>query len=342
MSAGGYGYEVGSYVWRGYGMWTQLWGMWLLPFALALTWRAIVRNRSLALAAVVAGATIACHLLTGYLVLVAIGVWVLVNPKPFRRRLWRAAAVTAGALATSAWLLVPALVDSRWTRMGLPPGTFWTDSYGAPKVVGWLVSGKVFDLGQLPVITILAGVGILVTLRRWRSDPVGRAVLAFFLASLVLYSGRPTFGLLIDRLPGQETLFLHRMIIGVHLGGIWLAGIGVAWLGQAAVETGRAWADAGRVPTHRHNDGPERSPGSAQRSSSLRWCRASVTSRTTSLPARAGPSSSGPPTGVRTPTTSPAWSPSPRVAATAASTRVCSRTGARRTTSATCPPSSSC
>ena len=31
VSAGGYGYEVGSYVWRGYGMWTQLWGMWLLP-----------------------------------------------------------------------------------------------------------------------------------------------------------------------------------------------------------------------------------------------------------------------------------------------------------------------
>ena len=111
-------------------------------------------------------------------------------------------------------------------------------------------SGDIFDARQLPVITILAGVGTLVTLRRWRTDPVGRAILAFFLASLVLYCGRPTFGLLIDRLPGQETLFLHRMIIGVHLGGIWLGRHRRGRLGQAALahRPGTGSAAGARAP----------------------------------------------------------------------------------------------
>lgn len=252
VSVAGYGYETGSYVWRGYGMWTQLWGMWLLPLALALTWRAVVRGRSLLLAALVTGVTIASHLLTGYLALLALGLWVVVNPKPLRRHLWRAAAVGAGGLAVTAWLLVPALLDQRWTRMGLPPGTFWTDSYGARKVLGWLATGELFDHGRLPVITALAGVGLVVALRRWRSDPASRAVVAFFAMSLVLYCGRPTFGMILDRLPGQQSLFLHRMIIGVHLGGIWLAGIGLAWLGQAAfTSTHRVVAARkGREPLH--------------------------------------------------------------------------------------------
>lgn len=252
VSVAGYGYETGSYVWRGYGMWTQLWGMWLLPLALALTWRAVVQGRSLLLAALATGLTIASHLLTGYLVLLALGLWVLVNPKPLRRHLGRAAAVGVGGLAVSAWLLVPALLDQRWTRMGLPPGTFWTDSYGAPKVLGWLVAGELFDHGQLPVITALAGVGLVVAVRRWRSDPASRAVVGFFAMSLVLYCGRPTFGMLLDRLPGQHSLFLHRMIIGVHLGGIWLAGIGPAWLGRAAITTAHraVAARSGREPPH--------------------------------------------------------------------------------------------
>ena len=44
-SVPGYGFEHGSYTWRGLGVWSQLWGMWLIPLALALTWRAVARNR---------------------------------------------------------------------------------------------------------------------------------------------------------------------------------------------------------------------------------------------------------------------------------------------------------
>jgi hypothetical protein len=82
VSLPAYGYEASSYLWRGYGMWAQLWGMWLLPVALATTWRAVVKGRSLLLAAVLSGLTLSCHLLTGYLLLLALVLWVVVNPRP--------------------------------------------------------------------------------------------------------------------------------------------------------------------------------------------------------------------------------------------------------------------
>jgi hypothetical protein len=246
VSVPGYGYEAGSYVWRGYGMWTQLVGMWLLPLGLALSWRAIVRGRSLALAALVGGLALTSHWITGYLLLLAVGLWVVVVPRPFWRHAGRAALVVAGAAATSAWLLVPAFLDVGWTRMGLPPDTFWRDSYGASQVVRWLAGGSLFDEGRLPVLTVLVASGVVVSVRRWRRDPACRAVLSFWLLSLVLYFGRSTVGPVVDLLPGHDALFLHRMIIGVHLGGVLLAGIGLTALLRGVVALGRKLT--GRTP----------------------------------------------------------------------------------------------
>ena len=37
VSVTGYGFEHGSYIWAGLGVFTQLWGMWLLPLAWGFT-----------------------------------------------------------------------------------------------------------------------------------------------------------------------------------------------------------------------------------------------------------------------------------------------------------------
>jgi hypothetical protein len=230
MSYPGYGFERGSFLWRGYGMWTLLWGMWFFPLALALAWRAIDQRRSLALAAGVTALTITSHALTGYEALFIVAAFALVARGAWLTRIVRTAVVGIGALAASAWLLIPTFRDKEWTRNGLPPGTFWTDSYGARKVLGWLVSGELLDHGRWPVLTILAGVGLVVSVVRARRHPASRAVLTIGVVSLLLYFGRPTLGALIDVLPANDDLFLHRMIVGVHLAAILLAGVGAAFL----------------------------------------------------------------------------------------------------------------
>src|SRR5439155_9309835 len=79
VSASGYGYEHGSYTWQGYGVYSQLWAMWLLPLSWALTWRTVSSGRRYAAAGLALALTIACHFITGYLAMLTVGVWVLVT-----------------------------------------------------------------------------------------------------------------------------------------------------------------------------------------------------------------------------------------------------------------------
>jgi hypothetical protein len=234
----GYGHEFGSYSWDGLGLWSQLWAMWLLPIALGLSWRAVSRQDPprYAVAAIVLGLTAALHFLTGYLALLALGVWVLVRPSEFRARLGRAALVGFGAVLAISWVVVPLLLDGRWTSQSeFRQGTSLFDSFGATKVLSWLFTGRLFDAHRAPVITLLVLVGAGVCVSRWRRDERARALLGLMGLSLLLFFGRPTLGPLLNVLPGNDDLLLHRYVLGVHLAGILLAGVGGAWLVRAVV-----------------------------------------------------------------------------------------------------------
>jgi hypothetical protein len=236
VSAPALGFEWSSYVWRGSGTWAQLWGMWVLPFAWGLSWRAVSRGRPIALAALVVGVTICLHLLIGYLALLSLGAWVLVSPGHLWKRLGRAILVGLGALAVAAWMLVPLVTDARWmTQDEFSRGTFYYDSFGARRVLGWLATGRIFDKGRMPVVSLLVLVGFAVSVWGFRRCESARAIPAVGLLSLLLFFGRPTLGFAIDMLPGGTDLFLRRYVTGVHLAGIYLAGIGGAWLGARAM-----------------------------------------------------------------------------------------------------------
>lgn len=233
VSAPGLGYEWGSYVWRGYGTWTQLFGMWLLPLSWGLGWRAVDRGGRFALPAGVLALTVAVHLLTGYLALLSLAPFVLARPRELPRRLARALVVGVGALLVAAWTVWPVLADRVWTVQDeFSRNTFYYDSFGARRVLGWLVSGGIFDRGRFPALTLAAALGLLVALRRSLSEPQLRALLGVGLLSLLLFFGRPTLGPVLRLLPGSGDLFLRRYVFGVHLAGVYLAGLGlVAALG---------------------------------------------------------------------------------------------------------------
>jgi hypothetical protein len=239
-SVTGYGYEHFSYVWQGNGIWSQLWGMWLFPLALVLTWRAVSKGKGYAVAALFLALTIACHFLTGYLAIIGVGIWVLLSPREILRRIGRAAAVGIGGALAASWVIVPLLLDSRWAlRTQFNVGTFWFDSYGGKNVVEWLFTGKLFDgsgqtqqLARFPIFTLLVGLGAAVCAWRYLRDERARAVLTFFVVSVLLLCGRDTIGFIINLLPGSKDLLIHRFIIGVQLSGLLLAGLGASWLTQ--------------------------------------------------------------------------------------------------------------
>jgi hypothetical protein len=247
-SAPGLGFEWGSYLWRGSGTWAQLWGMWALPLAWGLSWRSVSTGRRLWLGALAVGVTICLHLLTGYLALLTLGVWVLVRPRPFIRRLVRSALVGLGALIVAAWMLIPLIADAPWTiNDEFSRGSIYYDSFGAGRILRWLITGGLLDDGRIPGLTVLVLMGTAVALAEARRREAPRAVLGAGLLSLLLFFGRPTLGPVLDLLPGAEDLFFRRFVSGVHLAGLYLAGLGLVWV----VGFARGWLGRLRIPSMR-------------------------------------------------------------------------------------------
>lgn len=239
VSAPGYGWEHGSFIWRGYGMWTMLWGVTLLPVAIGLARRAVVEGRAYALAAGAAGLIVGTHFLAGYLLFLSMVAWVIASaPRQWARRAGRALIVGAGALLASVWAWLP--ISSSGGGFGEVSanlkGQFWADSYGHRQVLRWLFSGELFDAGRFPTVTILIAAGIVGCLVRWRRDELARGIVIFWVLCMLLFFGRPTLGPLLKLFPLSEGLWLHRFIVGVHVAGLLLAGFGAWWIGKFVVD----------------------------------------------------------------------------------------------------------
>jgi hypothetical protein len=236
VSATGVGYEQIAYLWKGYGVWTQAWAMWTLPFAWAFSWRAIDEGRNYLPAALFIALTTALHFETGYLAFIPVLLWVLVRPSRLVERVKRAVVVGAGGFCLVAWAIVPLVIYRGWASIDefLQQGPD-VRSYGARRILSWLFTGQIFDHGRIPVITILAAIGFVACLVRWRRDTKGRALVLVFLVSLLLFFGPVTWHSLYHLLPGSSDIFTRRFIIGVQLSGIFFAGIGAVVLGQLAL-----------------------------------------------------------------------------------------------------------
>lgn len=231
-----YGFDFSSYVWGGFGLYTELWGMVLLPPAIAQTYVTLREGRGYVWSALLLSATLLCHLVLGYLALGSICALAIVAVTALPhgsvgqrllivgRRL--AACLTLMALATS-YFLVPFLLEHAYMNRSVWELTTKYDSFGARWVLGNFVRGDLLDYGRFPSLTILFGVGIIVAVWRWR-DARYRIPLVITGLWLALYFGRPTWGHLLDLLPLSRDLQFHRLIEGVDVGAILLIGVGLA------------------------------------------------------------------------------------------------------------------
>jgi hypothetical protein len=240
----GIGYEHKAYVWIGFGVWAQLWASWALPLAWAFTWRAMGDGRFLAPAALLVALTAALHFETGFLAFLAIVVLPFTVLSDIKARLQRAGLLLGCALLASAWVVIPLIAFGKWAAINqVLKDTPLVNGYGAHQILSWLVTGQVYDAGRFPVVTLLVLVGLAVSLRRWRSDHLGRALVVLWLLCLMLAFGRTTFGSLVDIIPASHDIFFRRFLMGSQLTGLFLAGQGAVACGRGAISFGR-WASS--------------------------------------------------------------------------------------------------
>ncbi len=224
-----YGFDYDSYIWRGYGVFTQLVAMHLTFVVLALLQGVMTRGRGYFMAIVALSALVLSQLMYAYMMAISAAAVALAGPwRALPMRFGRLAALGVGAAAVASYILVPASLTSYWLNESPYLDAYKYDSFGAGPILQWLVTGRLLDGDRFPVLTIVLAIGIVAALVT-RTRPALIA-LGLFGVWLVLYFGRPTLGGIVDLFPFHSALFFHRFIGGVHLASILLVGVGGAWL----------------------------------------------------------------------------------------------------------------
>jgi len=205
-----YGLDPTSFLWRGYGLSSQLFAMIWLPLALAFSYRYVThegtRGRSLVPAILFTAAATAGHLGIGMIAFLSIGVLafsqplsvVLCAPSPTAPWIHNSLATRRGHSAMKQWIsetrqclgntlkqllalyggvflllgywIIPTLTSNNYHNISVWDPIWKFDSYGAKIVLTNLLNGDLFDFGRFPMVTILTCIGLFATV--WPSPNV--------------------------------------------------------------------------------------------------------------------------------------------------------------------------
>ena len=237
----GYGLEYGSYIWRGFGMYTQLWAMHLFLVTLACLDRLLQKGEGYIAAIISCSMLFLSHLLYAYMMVVValILLFLDMNRTNAWPRLARLSITAVYAAAISSYLWLPWLLLKEYMNMSPYLERWKYDSFGAGDILTWLVNGDLLDHGRLPVLTILLALGIASAL----ISRTRRARMSLFLLfiMLIFFLGRATWSRMVDFLPMGKDLHFLRFLGGVHTGAILLFGLGGGWVWQQLALLRKYW-----------------------------------------------------------------------------------------------------
>ena len=229
---GSYGLGYGSVLWRGSGLYTQLFALHLLVIGLGLTARALdgIGWKRRAGAGLALAFTTISHIIFGYAAFVSAAALAILGPSRERsQRLVKLVTIALLGLLLVAWFIVPLVAvkgtvnHSRWE-----PPQKW-DSYGAPYILHELFTGRLLDFGRFPVLSLLLVAGVAgVALRR--RDPLAQRLLGLCGVWLGLFFGRETWGRLVALAGVPADLHMHRLQAVFELSAVLLAAYGVTLL----------------------------------------------------------------------------------------------------------------
>ncbi|MEQ1690267.1 MAG: hypothetical protein ABMA00_03190 [Gemmatimonas sp.] len=223
-----YGFEYNSYVWRGVGLYTQLWGVHLAFLALASVVRTVNEGRGYVRTALMFALLAVSHLI--YLYIMALtSALVLVMGTPWRTA-WRAilprtarlAVPGVLAVAMASYMLWPFLQSSHAYLNSLPG---MANNYRpVGRAVLSVLQGRLLDFDRLPVLSVLAAIGVVAAVVR--RGPQRLFALTGLAVWLVLFLGRPLLDALGGALPSHSGFVSFRFVGAVGMFFVLMIGVG--------------------------------------------------------------------------------------------------------------------
>jgi len=224
-----YGIEYGSYIWRGFGLYTQLWAMFFLPLALAEIYRTVKKEGSWFWPVFLSALVLLSNLLYGYILVMSAVLFIFLQPDipEIFSRFKRLAGIFICTALVTAYFFVPFILDLPYLNRSGWEEPFKYNSFGALEVLKNLFTGNLLDYGRLPVLTLVFFLAAIVVITQWKQEKYRLLIIVTFFW-LFVYFGRSTWGDLVNVLPFSQDLHFHRFIGGFQVGAVMITGAGLS------------------------------------------------------------------------------------------------------------------
>ncbi|HTP32683.1 MAG TPA: hypothetical protein VMJ75_10945 [Candidatus Acidoferrales bacterium] len=237
--------------WIGFGLFPQAVGAGFLLLSLGFAFRAVRKGRHMVAAGALIGLTLIAHLIYGWMAALSTCLLAVMPDREVPRipRIRRTFAIGAVAALVAAFQLIPVITDGYLINRSRSEPAEKYDSFGAPKVLEWLFTGQIMDHERIPVLSLLVFFGAGLFLWRWRKTrklaPEHTFLLLGALFWLMVFFGRPTWGVLLTLIGVTPDLHLHRVIGAVQVFLLFLAAIALDTLWRQAARRWHFAAAAG-------------------------------------------------------------------------------------------------
>ena len=217
-----YGLDSPSFLWRGWGLFTQLLAVFFLPLAFAYGINYLKNKKNLGKAIFFNFLLAQAHFGMFYLLLFAYPVFWIFSLDQWRETGKKVLKFLFLLVISLAYFIFPFFLNSQYRNFSLWDPIWKFNSWGLNQIIIWLSNGDLFDFNRFPFLTILIIGGVLWSLMS--GNKFNRYLVAIFSLYFILFLGRNILGPLVNLFPGMSEYHLHRVIVMVQFIGIFIAG----------------------------------------------------------------------------------------------------------------------
>jgi len=226
-----FGIDYNSYVWRGSGIYTQLWGMFFLPLALAEIYQKIRGKGHLFWPVFLSIIVMLSHVFYGYILFLSsiIFIFLKLDKKEFLKRFKRLVLIFIFIALVTAYFTISVISDIKYVNHSINLPSWKWDSFGAKNVLHGLFSGDLFDFNRFPSLTILFLISFVYffIFKSYKKEKY-RLLFVLTIVWLLIFFGKPFWGSFLNLLPFNRMLQFHRFIGAFHIFAVMLTGVGLS------------------------------------------------------------------------------------------------------------------
>lgn len=213
-----YGLDSTSFLWRGWGLFTQLLAVFFLPIAFGYGIDYFKNKKNLGRAILFNFLLAESHFGMFYLLLFAYPVFLLFNLEKWQEVGRRVVLFLSLALISLSYFILSFFLDSKYRNFSLWDPIWKFNSWGINQIIIWFANGELFDFNRLPFLTVIIIGGVLWGLIS--RDKFNRYLVLVFSLYIILFLGRDLLGPLINLIPGMGEYHIHRVIVMVQFVGL--------------------------------------------------------------------------------------------------------------------------